>query len=591
MLERGLTWYEWQELYPGKLCTALLIAFGEIATHNHFVLDRAGTVFKNSALVIRLNEAASEDQHLNLVGLLNSSTACFWLKQTCHCKGSTVDMRGARQTTVPFDDFYDYNSTKLKQFPIPKDKPLALPKELDRLAQELGETSPKAVVARWHAADAAASALRRTLAEGQAQFVAVRERMIALQEELDWQCYHLYGLTEKRLWLEDMAAVPPIKLGERAFEILMGRCMGRGILETTWFERHGSRPITAPPPNWSSEYTELYHQRHIEMQENKNIRLIEKPEYKRRWQVESWEKQVEKALYEWLANRLEKVLSGRDLMREAATEGTGETSLPGGGTGAALPSSPDPELLSCAQLADRLQADAEFQEVATLYTGRPDFDLTNLVTKLVEAEGVPNLPRDRYKETGLRKRTDWEHVWNLQRQEDALNVRKEELTQKRKDAPAGDWKPLDAQLHSIEQELAALDIPVPPKYRSADFAKTSYWRLRGKLDVPKERFILYPGCEREADPTPVLTWAGWNHLQQAQGLAAWYTQLQDAGASDARLLLVLAGLLDLVPWLKQWHNDIDPTYQERMGDFFQDFAEGEIRRHGATVGDKGDGTP
>jgi hypothetical protein len=52
MLERGLTWYEFQELYPSKLRTPLTITFGEIATHNHFVLDRGGKVFNRTAPVI-----------------------------------------------------------------------------------------------------------------------------------------------------------------------------------------------------------------------------------------------------------------------------------------------------------------------------------------------------------------------------------------------------------------------------------------------------------------------------------------------------------------------------------------------------------
>ena len=54
-------------------------------------------------------------------------------------------------------------------------------------------------------------------------------------------------------------------------------------------------------------------------------------------------------------------------------------------------------------------------------------------------------------------------------------------------------------------------IPVPPKYGQGDFAKATYWKARGKLDVPKERFIAYPGVTREGDPTPVLGWAGWSH--------------------------------------------------------------------------------
>jgi hypothetical protein len=79
-------------------------------------------------------------------------------------------------------------------------------------------------------------------------------------------------------------------------------------------------------------------------------------------------------------------------------------------------------------------------------------------------------------------------------------------------------------------------------------------RLRGKLDVSKERFVSIPGCERLADPTPVVAWAGWDDLQQAQALAAYYVRMQEQEAWPLdRLVPLLAGLLELVPWLKQWH--------------------------------------
>ena len=45
---------------------------------------------------------------------------------------------------------------------------------------------------------------------------------------------------------------------------------------------------------------------------------------------------------------------------------------------------------------------------------------------------------------------------------------------------------------------------MPPKYTIADFRKASWWQARGKLDVPKERFVLYPDAGRETDPTLVL---------------------------------------------------------------------------------------
>lgn len=68
---------------------------------------------------------------------------------------------------------------------------------------------------------------------------------------------------------------------------------------------------------------------------------------------------------------------------------------------------------------------------------------------------------------------------------------------------------------------------MPPKYTSADFRKASYWQARGKLDVPKERFIGYPDAGRETDPTPPLVSAAASRRssgaylrRQERGLAA-----------------------------------------------------------------------
>ena len=77
------------------LRTPLSITFAFVATHNHFVLDRGGKVFKQSAPVIKLPEEATEEDHLRLLGVLNSSTACFWLKQVSHNKGSTAESGAA----------------------------------------------------------------------------------------------------------------------------------------------------------------------------------------------------------------------------------------------------------------------------------------------------------------------------------------------------------------------------------------------------------------------------------------------------------------------------------------------------------------
>ena len=89
-----MTWYEYSMFYHERFRTPLSIAFAFVATHNHFVLDRGGKVFKQSAPVIKLPADATEDDHLALLGLLNSSTACFWMKQVFHDKGSSGIGRG-----------------------------------------------------------------------------------------------------------------------------------------------------------------------------------------------------------------------------------------------------------------------------------------------------------------------------------------------------------------------------------------------------------------------------------------------------------------------------------------------------------------
>jgi hypothetical protein len=96
-------------------------------------------------------------------------------------------------------------------------------------------------------------------------------------------------------------------------------------------------------------------------------------------------------------------------------------------------------------------------------------------------------------------------------------------------------------------------VPVPPKYGQADFADKASWRLRGKLDVPKGRFVAYPGLA--ATPTP-------RDLDSARALASTYEQRRSVdGWSAERLAPILAGLAELVPWLRQWHNNVRPRHR------------------------------
>ena len=223
---------------------------------------------------------------------------------------------------------------------------------------------------------------------------------------------------------------------------------------------------------------------------------------------------------------------------------------------------PQPELLSARQVALELGRDAAALAVHELLTEATGQDLRRLVADLLDAEGVPFLAALRYTETGLEKRAAWEKTWDLQRAEDAGRLAEALAAQK----------------------LSA--IPVPDKYGSVDFQR-HYWGLRGALDVPKERFITVPVGSTDDDPTLLVGWGAWDHLQQAQALAALTQRRRDEDGWDRpRLLPLLAGLDERVPWLLRWHDEpSEPFGGVRLGGFFKDFVGSQAHALGASLND------
>ena len=523
--ECGRPYWEYHQIPVDRNRVPLSITFAFVATHNHFVLDRGGKVFKQTAPIIELPADATEDDHLGLLGLLNSSTACFWGRATLFPRGGYPDGR--------WQERLEWDGTKLLQFPVLADRPLTLARRIDGLAQELARTLPASLVPQ-SVPSASSLHTARTCAR------ELRERLIALQEELDWRCYQLYDLTEDNLCLTD-GDVPLVRLGERAFEIVLARKMVTGEVQTKWFERHRSTPVTEIPAQWPAAYRTVVRRRIETIEKNASITLIEQPEYKRRWNDEPWEAQQERALRRWLLDRL-----------EAPTLWS------------------DTRLTTTAALADRLREDAEFLQVAALYAGRPDFDVARLVDRLVDDESAPLLPVLRYKPSGLRKRAAWEHTWKLQRMEDAIDARIE--------LPEADPERLTPEAAAALKAAEVGAVPVPPRYASADFRKGTWWRLRGKLDVPKERFVSLPGCERDADPSLVVGWAGWNALEQSRAVAGYFSRMREQeGWTAERLTPLLAALLELLPWVRQYHNAPDPEFDVGMGDYFEAFVDDEAR--------------
>ncbi|WP_040259324.1 BREX-2 system adenine-specific DNA-methyltransferase PglX [Pseudomonas massiliensis] len=539
----GRPWWAWHQVTLDRLVSPLTITYAFVATHNHFVLDRGGKVFNRSAPVIKLPKNTGEAEHFALLGLLNSSAGMFWMKQVFHGKGQGGV---GQESRAEWEEFHEFTGTGLKKFPVPEDSARVVEKlseRLDTLGRELRAHAPQAYL------DISDSDLGEALNNAQVEEGRLWARMIALQEELDWYVYSLYGLTaEANYYQSEMLEV---NLGERAFEIHLARKMAAGEAESTWFERHGSTPITEIPEHWPADYKALVERRLQAIEENPWIKLVERSEYKRRWNRDNWETRLQVALKEWLLDRLEQACRA-------------------------------PELKTCAQLADRLRSDADAVRVAELYCGVNLLDLQALVCELVDGDNVPQMAAARLKADALPKFRAWQETWDKQRREDAIDAKYgvnqplsvEDSRDSEKKAKY-DLALAQAKLEKVER---VGDIPLPPQYKSTDFRKPSYWPLRGKLDVPKERFFSLPGCEKGGDSTLVIGWAGLNHLQRAQAIAAWYLDRKEGEGWEAeRLMPMLVALDELIPWLKQWHNEVDPEFGERMGDYYEGFLLEELR--------------
>lgn len=498
------TWYRWVK---ERYATPLSITFAFVATHNHFVLDRGGKVFNRSAPVIKLPEGASEEEHLDLLGVLNSSTALFWLKQNSHNKGEGGGARvdaGYAARGEGFRETYEFTGTTLQDFPLVDIDFTSFGRTLDRLAAQHAAVQPSASLR-----DTVPSA--DVLANAADSSASLRAQMIAAQEELDWYAYRAYGLTEQELTYAGTA--PEVRAGERAFEMALSRRIERDGLQSTWFTHpaHSAHVrITEIPAHWPADYRELVQRRLDLIESSRMINLLERPEYKRRWAEDPWEAKVDRALRTWLLDRLEEKSIWFDRQGRPVSR-------------------------SVAQLADVVGRDPELRGVVELWRGSATVDLIKALTDLLTPESVPYLAAWRLKPKAMDKFRAWQETWRLQRREDAGEK--------------------------------SLDIPVPPKYTSTDFRKGTYMAHRGKLDVPKERFIHYPNAGLAADGTLQLGWAGWNHFQQYLALAGLMDDMIRDGASDDTLRPLVAGLGELLFWVDQWHDELDPAFGVNAAEF------------------------
>jgi hypothetical protein len=510
-LSSGAAWWGWYRWVGARYLTPLSIAYAEIAQDSNFYLDRGGNVFDQTAPMFKLPHGRSLDDHHRLLGVLNSSVATFWMRNQSKPKGGRADFAWART--------FQFNATRVEKLPLPDTLPLEPARSIAECAERLRQLEPASVLdSRGPDSEG--------LAEARSEWLNTHDHMVALQEELDWAIYHAFELLDEEITLP-IETVPGIELGQRAFEIVLGRELPRQDTNDQWFGPRRIVPRTELPADWPTAYQAVVTKRIEVLTTNALIALLERPEHKRRWEREAWDTLQKQALAAWLLRRLGQASLWFDAQQR-----------------------PTPK--SIAVLADAIGRDADFVAGVELWLGRPDASLVSAIGSLCASTSVPYLAALRHTSSGLRKRIAWERVWEKQRADD-------------------------------QRGKTSDDIEVPPEYKNSDFLRPSYWSQRGKLDIPSERFVLYPNAGIDGDLTPVVGWAGWNHAQKSLAVATLLDRGAQQGWSDERLLPLVAGLLELLPWVEQWHSEPDALYGgSSPAEFFSELLDGYMVKLGAT---------
>ncbi|KYF55884.1 hypothetical protein BE04_43100 [Sorangium cellulosum] len=533
--EAGRPWWGYGQIPVERSRRPQSIAFAFVSTHNNFVMHRRGSVLNQHAPIVTLKSNFSEADHQGLLGYLNSSTVAFWCRLVLFPKGGDQVGEGARLSKTPWQDRLEYAGNLLQQLPVPKlddlrTKLLDLVVAAEESVQQIAEQAPEKVVAATLAATPKLAALREARTKALAERARLRGTLVSLQEEMDWRVYSLFGLPTIEAPSVDAVRVP-VEPNHRPFEVRLAREVATDISASEWFRVHKR----VAPKDVGGPLADLYRQRLRlldDPEHGKQLRLLETPETKRRWSPPDDTKAFSDAVRTWLLERIE----------------------------ASFRAQSQPELRTARQLALELGRDPAVTAAHEMLTEESGLDLVGLVSDLVDAEGVPFLAGYRYAETGMEKRASWEDTWRLQRLED------------------------EGKLAPELKRLNLKAIPPPDKYAPKDFLR-HYWGLRGKLDVPKERFVTVPGGNTDEDTTPLVGWAGWDHLQTAQALSGLYQRRKtEDGWQKNRLVPLLAGIAERVPWLLQWHNEPSDAFGGmKLGEFFRDFVVGEAHALGIAV--------
>ena len=512
----GRPWFEWHQFTKSKHHHDAAIAFAFVATHNHFSLSERPRVFNRTSPIVKFPSKTPRETLLAVCGLLNSSALAFWMRSNFHDKGNRGT--GGGITAEDWERFYEYDATKLQNAPITtvdSEARLDLARALYLSAEQRAACLPETVLKRktW-----APTELETTLAVARERYRALTYRMVALQEELDWLTYGSYKLTDPAPATVGSDDIEPLAPGHRPFEILFARADDDADEEekSAWWSRHGHDRVTEIPPNYSEAMRARIQARMDLIESDPRLQLIEQAAYKRRWQTADFDAETKSAAESYLLDRLEDLFA------------------PGGPLA-------NPSSYRLEQIVDAWARDPRTVAVARVWKSG-DVDLTLAAEQLLRDHGLPDNPRRIYTAEGLRTFAAWKKTWHLQDLEDRGQPLVDPDTA----------KPLDT-------------IESPPKFERGHFLTADAFSIRGKLNVPRERFIIFADLS-----PPRYGWNGWRDIDRARAQVDAYdlaekdpdNRLPLPTVADPRRCGPTLGLWESLPDVRRW--DRESTHAELL---------------------------
>lgn len=523
-LQSGKEWWSYHQLPVDKYGDDQFLAWGEIASHNHYVALSGRMLFNRTAPIAKLDRESTSGDYVRLSGILNSSVACFLLKMVSFKRGYGERAGGGRVAHEREEEnFYAFRSTMVGLTPLPAldapgtDRLTELAQECTNFGQRVARCLPHHLLnngrefyGSWYHAlsgvakpDSAihlewrsAGNLRGAYQEAASLCDGLRARMVFLQEEMDWLCYQLYGLVEDAPLaihtVDDAEALPRLDKEDRPFRLLeraREQAPDAGVEEALALLPAES-PAGVADPEERSSIRGVWRRRLEILLQNDDVALIETLVYKRRWQNLRMEERFRKALEDYLLEAAEYALEHWGGISCVTGVKAGDPYLPC--------EEVEPELRARAmeepirpvrldELAHRLTRDERVAAAMEVYAGTEHYDPERILAELMVPESVPASEELLYTEAGLRKLEAWGHPWKL-------------------------------------SDEAAIKLPKPPEFKQEDFRNAAAWKLRGKLNVPRERFIHYREMVEIGGRTPEpgdegwFGWAGWDPRQRADAL-------------------------------------------------------------------------